>query len=95
MDNFIGFLSRRYFAGPADQKGNAKGTLVTGKEATSPGAVEPFSADAPIAPIVRGKNENGVVLDPQLPDCIQEFTDVGIGLCEDVGEITVFRPCSL
>ena len=64
MDNFIGLLSRRYFPGPANQKGNAKGPFVAGKKATSPGAVESFSFDSPIAPVVRSKDENGVVLDP-------------------------------
>jgi len=89
MDNFIGFLSRRYFTGPADQKWNTKGSFVAGKKASSPGTVESLSSDSPIAPVVRCKDKNGVFLDPQLFDCIEELTDIGIRLCEDVSEIAI------
>ncbi len=89
VDNLIGYSPRRYFAGPADQEGNAKGSFVARENAASPGSVETFSSNSPITPVVGCKNKYGVILHPQLFDGGQEFTDIGIRLREDVGEIAV------
>jgi hypothetical protein len=68
VDNFIGLLPRGYLAGSADQKGNTIRTRIARKQATSPRAVESFSPNSPVTPIVGCKDENGLVLQPQLFD---------------------------